>query len=359
LQKVDRALIAARQLVHKPKGRPSVKWSKDGISTLLEPVQQTRVMATLLGYDAWLRSQQGDVDGALESCRAILNAERSIGDEPALLSMLVRVGIRGVAVQHIERAMAQGQPSERALVQLQDVLLELEKDRLLLIAVRGERALNDRMMHALQVGDVSANNLNWILGLGGARKGGLPASDELIIFLSNSLPGQRAGLLQYNTQMVEIAKLPDHQQDAEFIKATGMLLNQPIFVRLFVSGVSRVAVSYRRALALLRCARLAVATERFRVRQQRWPKSLAELVQAGLLREVPDDPCDGLKLRYRRLGDGVVIYSVGADLKDNGGKLERRNPNSVGSDWGIRLWDVGQRRRPAGPVDAGPVLPLR
>jgi ABC-type transport system involved in multi-copper enzyme maturation permease subunit len=354
LRKVGKALSAARQLIHMPQGRASVQWSKDGIGSSPEPTNQARSIASLLGYDAWLRCDKGDVDGALESCRAILNAEHSIGDEPTLISMLTRVGIRAVAIQHIERALAQGQPSETALAQLQIMLQELEKDRLQLIAARGERALNDRMMHALQVGDVSSNNVNWMLGLGGARKGGLPSVDELVIFLSNSLPGQRAGLLHYSNQLVEIAKLPDHLQDAEFIKAAGTLLNKPLFVRLFFTGVNRFAVTYRRALAYLRCAQVAVATERFRMRQNRWPKSLAELVEESLLTEVPRDPCDGQELRYRRLGDGVVIYSVGADLKDNGGHLERRNPNIMGSDWGIRLWDVSRRRQTSGPVDALP-----
>jgi hypothetical protein len=183
---------------------------------------------------------------------------------------------------------------------------------------------------------------------------GLPAPDELLVFLSNSLPGQRAALLQYNTDQVEIAKLPDHLQDAAFIKAASQLNNQPMFVRWMASSTQRVAVSDRRALAEGRCARVAVAVERFRLRQQRWPKTLAEVVDAGLLPEVPDDPCNGLKLRYRVLPDRVVIYSVGADLKDDGGHLDRTNRSGAGTDWGVYLWNVDRRRqRPPGPVPAG------
>jgi ABC-type transport system involved in multi-copper enzyme maturation permease subunit len=354
LKRAEKALVVARQLVHLPKGRQPIKWSKDGIGTLLEPTQHVREIAMLLDYDAWLRCQQGDVDGALESCRAIFNTERSIGDEPALISMMVRAAVRGMGVREVERALAQGQPSEAALATLQEQLAELETDRLLLIATRGERALNDRMMHALQVGAVSPKNIGWLFGLGGGTKPGLPGADELVIFLTNSLPGQRAALLQYNNRMVEIAKLPDHQQDQQFTLATGSMVSQPIFVRLMAFSVNRVAVSYRRALAELRCARVAVAAERFRLRKNRWPGSLEELVQAGLLPEVPDDPCDGLKLRYCLLKDGVVIYSVGPTGKDNGGNLDRKNPNAVGSNWGLRLWDVVRRRQASSaPVDAG------
>jgi hypothetical protein len=48
------------------------------------------------------------------------------------------------------------------------------------------------------------------------------------------------------------------------------------------------------------------------------------------------------------LDDGVVIYSVGADGKDNGGKLDK-NPTKDGTDRGFRLWDVPKRRQPPKP----------
>jgi len=40
---------------------------------------------------------------------------------------------------------------------------------------------------------------------------------------------------------------------------------------------------------------------------------------------VPTDPFDGQPLRYRKVGEGYLLYSVGADLKDDAG-----NPVTVG-----------------------------
>ena len=53
-------------------------------------------------------------------------------------------------------------------------------------------------------------------------------------------------------------------------------------------------------------------------------------------------------------GDGVVVYSVGQDGKDHGGKL-RHDPGEEafgpdGLDIGFQLWDVNARRQPPGPV---------
>jgi hypothetical protein len=47
---------------------------------------------------------------------------------------------------------------------------------------------------------------------------------------------------------------------------------------------------------------------------------------------------DGEPLRYRALEDGAIIYSVGPDGQDNGGKLGK-GPNKGGTDIDVRLWN--------------------
>jgi hypothetical protein len=72
-------------------------------------------------------------------------------------------------------------------------------------------------------------------------------------------------------------------------------------------------------LAHLRMALTALAVERFRLGMGRWPQSLGALAPA-YLEAAPDDPFDGKPLRYRRLDGGFVVYSVGRDGVDDGGK---------------------------------------
>jgi hypothetical protein len=99
---------------------------------------------------------------------------------------------------------------------------------------------------------------------------------------------------------------------------------------------------------LLNCARAALAVERYRRAQGHWPRHLDALVPTWL-KEVPRDPYDARPLRYRRTADGVVVYSVGPDGTDNGGKLARNTAPKDGDDLGFQLWDVSKRRqKPAG-----------
>lgn len=56
------------------------------------------------------------------------------------------------------------------------------------------------------------------------------------------------------------------------------------------------------------------------------------------------DPFDGKPLRYRRLTDGVVVYSVGSNLSDDGGDLTVPPGGMTDPlDIGFRLWDVARR----------------
>jgi ABC-type transport system involved in multi-copper enzyme maturation permease subunit len=345
LAAVRSAVAASRKLADMPEGRYPVTWSNDGFFTNLDHTQQTRRIANLLEMDARLRAQRGDADGALDSCRAVLNAGRSVGDEPTFISGLVRQATRLIAIRDVERVLAQGEPSEEALAGLQEALTRDEREPLLLSGTRGERALAYRLVTGLKTGKVTLGSARWLLSGGG---GG-----QFDVLVSGSLSGQAAALLRFSNQVVEIAKLPPEQQDSRLTPLIASARTQELFVRMLVPDSARVATNFRRSQADLRAAIVMVAAERFRRQHGRWPESLDELVPRYLPR-VPDDPCDGRPLRYRRTPYGAVIYSVGADGVDNGGAVEVKNNTGMPSDWGVRLWDPSGRRQPPAPEKAGP-----
>ena len=75
-----------------------------------------------------------------------------------------------------------------------------------------------------------------------------------------------------------------------------------------------------RCLANLRLAMTAVTLEQFRAsHNNRYPAGLSELTPS-YLNAVLTDPFDGQPLRYRKQDAGYVLYSIGPDLKDDGGK---------------------------------------
>ena len=76
----------------------------------------------------------------------------------------------------------------------------------------------------------------------------------------------------------------------------------------------------------------ALAIERYRLaNQDHLPAMLTDLVPT-FLPSVPQDPFDGQPLRFKPLEKGYVIYSVGPDLKDDGGREWQPRPKGATND---------------------------
>ena len=175
-------------------------------------------------------------------------------------------------------------------------------------------------------------------------------ADAVAAWSPGYIKSQRAALLRYMNQAIAIAKLPSEQQSVELQKWEANASNQPPVVRLLCPAMSKVGEACIRRQAQLRCSIAMTAAERYRLSKGKWSESLDALKEAGFLNQIPIDVYDGQPLRLKRLDDGLVIYSVGPDGQDDGGKLDRQHPRAKGTDLGCRLWDVDKRRQPAKPL---------
>jgi len=91
-----------------------------------------------------------------------------------------------------------------------------------------------------------------------------------------------------------------------------------ILPALLVPGYRKSIYVRCRAESLLSGTKLAVACNRFERKKGRWPETLDELVPA-YLEAVPTDPFDGEPFRYS--AEKGIVYSVGANLTDEGGSM--------------------------------------
>jgi len=69
----------------------------------------------------------------------------------------------------------------------------------------------------------------------------------------------------------------------------------------------------------LAVARVGLACRIFKSRSGRLPDRLAEL-SPDILKEIPIDPYTGASLIYKKNDDGFIVYSIGSNGKDDGGR---------------------------------------
>jgi hypothetical protein len=342
LTRAAAAIQEARRLADQPRGRLPVPWSQPSVGAL-GVTPDVGPAPLLLRYDALLCAQDGDLEGALLSCRALVNAGAAVGDTPTFAAQRFRVDTRDLAVLTLERVLALGQPPGPALAALQSRLAEEEAVPLMLFAARGERAALDQLCAAMLAGTVPvAAVLRYRFG-----EPEPPPDDDPDLARATSdlaVTHARAVILEKMNRKVEILKLPP-ELHGQLEELTASLKQEPPLVRaLFGSDVVQ-SRGWRESQARLRCATVALAAERYRQQHDRWPERLADLVPA-FLPAVPADPFDGAPLRYRRQQEGVVIYSLGQYLKDGGGLYDKSGLYPLYYNVVFRLWDPGLRRRP-------------
>jgi hypothetical protein len=337
------ALQVARSLADMPHGRHRITYERFVLDTRLNDQQKTRRVVSLLFYDALRQAQRKDPRAALRSCRAALNAARSLGDEPFAISQLIRVACVLQACQGIERTLAQGEPAPEDLASLQPLLREEDAFADQLVVARGERASVQETFAAIESGQAPLGHLEGLPAGGGDHPLGW--------LLRARFVEAHPAMLDLMTRWVAIAQLPVTEQinaEKELDKEVReRRASEPLAV-LLLPALQKLADASRRKHAYLRCTDVALACERYRREHREWPASLDSLCPHFLPR-VPLDPFDGKPLRYKRVSDGVLIYSVGNDGIDNGGSLDRKNPTRAGADMGLQLWNVTQRRQPPAP----------
>ncbi|MDB5312292.1 MAG: hypothetical protein JWO38_6494 [Gemmataceae bacterium] len=343
------AIELARSLRDYPEGHRDLHLAPLVVNTPLADTQSTRLVAVLLKWDTVLAVERGDLARTADSLHAMLNASRSVGDEPFLISQLVRIAARVIAARSLERTLAQTELTANLLGPLQAAWTTDAEAPLLLFGLRGERAAWDTLVGNLADGTAVPDDLNGL-----ARGTGVSFGGYAWWLYRGRLSNDRAYLHRYFTRAVAVARLPIHQQP-QAVKGLPDPPDEDLrLAQLFLPAVEKVGGAHWRSVAEARCTIVGMACERFRLRNGRWPGTLAELPRE-LLAEVPLDPFDGQPLRYKHLPDGVVIYSLGRNGTDEGGTLARSG-SPEGKDVGFRLWDPAHRRqqaptrRPEAPV---------
>lgn len=336
--------------------------------SLLPDVQGTRTLANLLAYDADLLADRNQTGLAIETIQGMLGVARCLSHDLFVISLFVRSAIVNQACNKTARLLAQ--PLLFTSEQLKLLQGEFEQDHtqtndMLTEMMRSERAVLDHDLDLIAQGKANFSDIAGSLGLKLKFSTGNVSLDQKLVNLFPEMlygwgnrPGhfkqERSTLLKFYNEAVRWSTLPEHTllSALESWKTTGPFVTT--FQRQFflmnqgntrkaqpeIIMLERPAQVFLKNRANLRLIIAAIACERYRLDTKSWPTSCEQLVPT-YLKSVPIDPYTGQLLLLKALPDGLVIYSVGRDGKDDGGNvLPGETP---ARDLGYRLWNPAQR----------------
>jgi hypothetical protein len=281
-----------------------------GFETNVPNLSELRGAVFLLKLEAILHTENGESNLAVRSVRSCFGVARSLAKEPVMVSQLVRSACQSLAVTTIEYCINRIEFADEQLVELIESVNNAESISDMSCAFVGERCMGISFFKA--PGSVNPDLINGIpfrpiLELYKAI--GLADADEIIY-------------LDLMDGYIKSAQLPlEKRLDA--VKAVEARLQSTskahILLHVMMPALSRVITIDIRNIAHLRTTRVGLALERYRLADGKLPDNLTELVP-GYLESVPKDPFDGKDLRYKKLEAGFIVYSIGEDQIDDGGK---------------------------------------
>lgn len=356
LQTHEKAVQLARTLSEYARGQHDLVLGPRLIDTRLPQAQEARTPGHVLGADAAIRAEDGDLDGALDSCRAIFGAARSIGDNPFIIAHLVHISIGSQALKSTRRVMAQGEPSEAALARMQQLILEEAKRPLLLNAMRGERATSAELIRRVGSGEVPISSISYVTGESAPSDDLVPQTRPWGRLMYDN---QLALVIDWMNRAVAICRLPVWERPAAWkaweaeLERVGKTRFGPFtsaLPALLIVGLSAGSTAESRYQSDLGATALLIASERHRRKHGSWPAS-ADAIDPTLISQIPLDPSTGRAFVFEHRDGRLFIHSVGPNLKDEHGEYEPKRLDKGGpDDIGAIGWDKELRRQPPVPV---------
>jgi hypothetical protein len=374
-------------LLRQATARPSLDFAPDyrqGAMLLLPHLSEIKRSAQLLSAAAVCDLERGDSAAAFTNVCMMLALERKWGNEPIVISQLVRIAMVQITVGPSWELLQSPDVSEKQLETLQAdwgdlefirsaenaFVMERATEEITFTHLRGSNSpLESLSLYGADSGSSSGGggSGNWLEDLQDYSKsvwrGTKLKSKEILWRVSwsytdelHALQGQQVlldtvRLVRTNgfymdalaAQKKRLDELGfDKLEDVEGLLT--LMTSDPadLDVRwIFTSSVLSLR-SYINKLLYAETARqlavTAIALKRYQLRHGTLPSELTALVPE-FLPAVPRDPVDGQPLRYHLNADGTfLLYSIGEDAVDDGGDAKpAKNPKSRawqrGRDW--------------------------
>ena len=267
---------------------------------------KVRQGARLLAVEAVLRAENGESELAASAVMTSLGLAHSLAREPLLISQLVLMACHGITVRSLERVLARAGLTDDQLVRIAAAFAEEKNLGAAERTLAGMRCMTGSLF-MMEESEREKALAGLYFRAPKAREFGA---------------GNHMRFLDAMESYLKAARLP-YPERLEAAKATAVRLEPPpqLFEGwdLSIPAAGRYVVHNGIDIALTRAAMTALAAERYRFAEGKFPGKLADLVPK-FLDAVPKDPFDGNPLRYRRREKGYVVYSIGEDGIDGGGE---------------------------------------
>lgn len=295
-----------------PRCRFPVRLGPD-VRLIFENYAGLRRLSLLLSANAKYHAASGNMDEAMRSIGLGFKLGESLKDDPLTVGCLVRVALVVIPSRALQKSLEYGNISESQSRQLFDLLADVDLYSGFEKMVIGDRAVGIYSRERIrregfpQISDGTPN---------GPAVLRVPLRYRLLgTYIGRPfLYAMELDFLREMDDQIKIARLPYREARYEEPK--------PDSASVYFIDVPRTFDRLRRkrdsAMTYVAGSQILLALAAHRDRFGAYPETLAEL-KSELGWKLPKDPFSGGDFVYKREGNGYLLYSIGANLKDDGG----------------------------------------
>ncbi len=320
-----------------------VRLSYDGgnpLEILLPGHEKLRRLGSVLEYSIYYAAQTGKPMQAVKQIHFLMRLAGALDDGPTFaICALVRVAMFKIAIRALEQTFAWNSDfDDQELLDIQRLLLNEATIPLHTQIVQGERASLYRLGELMMSDNF---NLNAMIGQG--NNSSFTSQIDWFHFRQYLAWNVVEQLRVFNNILAqkeyETPLFPNYIFDGPRRAEKKHLL-----VALLTPALDKVHIAMMDHRANCLSLAAAIAAERYRIQNRRWPKSSAEwnsCIEMNLF----NDPYAQKPLQIVQRNDQLFIYSLGKNKMNDNGKFDRHD-HLQNLDVGIQLWNVEQRGLP-------------
>jgi hypothetical protein len=345
LNRFDSTIEELRQASELPALRFPLEYDKEDPTQILLPhlaIMKSSVQMLRLRTIAELQNGQSKL--ALADMKLSLRLTEAIRTEPFLISHLVRIAMLQLMLQPVYEGLAEHRWSEEQLVTLDAELVKLDFLADYKLSLRGEFTHHDVAIeywhrHPEQLVYSGDNDNGHVM----------PFPSRIVWqlipdgwFYQNRLRCARM-VVEFYIPLADVNRETfspalARRGDAVLSAETRAFSPFNVVERMLLPSLGNAAKKFAYAQSSVDLARTAMALERYRLAHGEFPESLDALAPQ-FIATLPHDLINGQPLHYRRTDDGkFLLYSVGWDEKDDGGKIFLTKSGSIDREKGDWVW---------------------
>lgn len=321
---------------------------RKGFHTELNHLARIRDFMRKLGLEAILSAIDGDYENMLRAFRSSVFVCKSLKNEPVYISQLVRISMFGIVYKNVQWIINHQELPDEVLLKLSSIIhdfmtpseerslfnLSLHTELLMVLSVipmhHNEEILNDYSSWRWRYGYYKNNQLLQI------RKSWIPLFDVLYptdiermvaVNLYTALRKTATKVAREENIFIPEKCFLDFYSSSllEKKEINSLFTSFPPYwiypaVRITYPALERCFDAELRHYVLINLVQTAIAIERFRLKNNRLPEKLQELVP-DYISAIPKDPWkNGEPITYIKEDNfAFKIYSIGMDREDDGG----------------------------------------